>query len=134
MTTIARMNNKVNQNIVTWLKTAIGALSKAERSQALVRMKDDNLVDLFPLTDEKALAFYDVLINREIKVGKRIQKERVGQIRSVRLVVCFCVSGFFGGGFCFFHSVCVAEKSIRSFRIDGASAKELSPSQARTVG
>jgi len=71
MTTIARMNNKVNQNIVTWLKTAIGALSKAERSQALVRMKDDNLVDLFPLTDEKALAFYDVLINREIKVAER---------------------------------------------------------------
>jgi hypothetical protein len=54
-----------------WLKTAVGALSKAARSSATLRMTDRNVIRCTSLTDTTAVNHYNTLLQKELHVTFR---------------------------------------------------------------
>ena len=54
-----------------WLKTAVGALSKAARSSATLRMTDRNVIRCTSLIDDTAVNHYNTLLQKELRVTFR---------------------------------------------------------------
>ena len=54
-----------------WLKTAVGALSKAARSSATLRMTDRNVIRCTSLIDDTAANHYNTLLQKELRVTFR---------------------------------------------------------------
>jgi hypothetical protein len=54
-----------------WLKTAVGALLKAARSSATLRMTERNVIRCTSLIDDTAVSHYNTLLQKELRVTFR---------------------------------------------------------------